>query len=77
MGNHKNKTNMSDNEFIEADYEREHLLDQMYLYEEQRRAEEDWWEQECERMDRERLPAKVVVIVPKKVESKLPTHAKR
>ena len=39
------KTN---DDFIEEDWEREHLLDSMYMFEEERRMIEEWWQWECE-----------------------------
>lgn len=47
---------------INSDYEREHLLDYMYIVERQKQIEQEWWEWE------HRKPAQVVLIKPEENE---------
>jgi len=53
-------------EFIIEDFEREHLKDQIYLQQKQKEMEEQWWLEECKRMNNEeRRPAIINVVIEK------------
>jgi organic radical activating enzyme len=57
-----NQKQMTDNKFVQEDYERLPLLDKLYLHE----RESEIWEEYQEWIDdQERKPAKIVVIMPK------------
>ena len=53
-----------DNKFIEEDWERDFLKDEMYIREREIQMQNDWWQWECEQMDK-RKPAKINVVMPK------------
>jgi hypothetical protein len=57
-----NQKQMTDNKYVEEDYERIPLLDKLYL---QEREREIWEEYQEWIDDQERKPAKIVVIMPK------------
>ena len=50
---------------IESDFEREHLMEYMYILEKQKEIEQEWWEWE------HRKPAQIIVIKPEEHENNI------
>ena len=64
---------MSNNKFIEEDWERLSEREIAYIQaEKQKLMEDDWWQWETEQMDKERKPAKIEIIMPKIQEDEAP-----